>query len=473
MKPRTLAVLALLVGGLAAFIGFYERELPGSETRKQRAGRALPFEADQLVALDIDWQGRSLRLERTDTPAAQDEGDAAPAPATPPAEWRLVAPFAARADRAAVERLAGDLARLEVTRTLSGAERKDVGLEPPRGKLVWRTKQGEGTLEIGGQVPASQNVVVAASTRDGLAVVPGWFVADLDKPAGDWRAREALDVAREAIERLRVVPAGAPAIELVRGATGFALAAPFADMADRDRVDPLISDLTALRIEKFLDPPLAPEAAAGLAALVGRIEIGVAGRAQPQAIEVGGEVAPGGNRYLRLGEQAFEAKTALAEALQRPAAEWRSRNWASFESFRIERLRVEDGQGKVELVRDGADWKRDGARIPYPEVGDLLYALTSARAERVIPASEAAAYPAASPALTLTLVDGDGHEELLTLGAPRPEGVPARVAGRDVVLLLPGRAADEVTGKIAAIRAVQPLPSAAAEEGEKAAPQKR
>ena len=472
MKPRTLALLALLVGGFAAFIWFYERELPGTEERKQRAGRALTFEAGDLVALDIEWQGRKLRLERAE-PEAAPAGDDAGAGAPPAAEWRIAEPFAGRADRAAVERLAGDLARLEVTRTLDGAQRRDVGLEPPRGRVTWKTKSAQGTLEIGGQVPASQNVVVAASTREGLAVVPGWFVADLDKPPGDWRAREALDVPREAIERLRLLPAAGPAVELVRGAGGFALAAPFADAADRDRVDPLVSDLVALRAEKFLDAPLAPEAEAGLARPAGRIEIGVAGRPQPVAVELGAEVAPGGNRYVRLGAQVFEAKTALAEALARTPEEWRARSWASFESFRIEKLKVADAQGGFELVRDGVDWKRDGARIGYPEVGDLLYALTSAKADRVVPPPGAAAYPAAAPTLTVTLVDGDGREEVLTLHAGGPDGVPARVSGRDVVLLLPGRAADEVIGKIAAIRAAQPSPAAAAGTAAEESPQKR
>lgn len=471
MKPRTLAILALLVGGLAAFIALYERELPGTEERKQRAGRVLPFEAGDLVALDVDWQGRTLRLERSEPPAAATGEAAAALP--PPAEWRIVEPIAARADRAAVERLAGDLARLEVSRALEGTERKDVGLEPPRGKVSWKTKSGQGTLEIGGQVPASQNVVVASSSRDGLAVVPGWFVSDLDKAPGDWRAREALDVTREAIERIRLQPAGAAPVELVRGADGFAVAAPFADRADRDRVDPLISDLVALRAEKFLDPPLAPEAAAGFAAPAGRIELGVAGRAAPVAVEIGAEVAPGGNRYVRIGEQVFEAKTPLAEALMRPAEEWRGRAWASFESFRIEKLKVADAQGAFELVRDGADWKRDGTKISYPEVGDLLYALTSAKADRVVPPPAAAAYPAASPTLTVTLTDGDGREEVLTLQAGGPDGVPARVSGRDVVLLLPGRAADEVTGKIAAVRAAKAVGGEPEKAGETAADQKR
>jgi len=466
VKPKTLALLALLVGGFAAFIFLYERELPGTDERRQRAGRLLPVEADQITSLEIEWQGSTVRFEREAAAAAATESTpAAPPPAAP--AWKIVAPLAARADRAAVDRLAGDLTRLEVARSLADAQRAEVGLAPPRGKLTWKTADGEGWIEIGGAVPASQNVVVAAADRADLAVVPGWFVAELGKPAGDWRAREALGLSREAVRTLRLAPAGGPVLELARQGTGFAVTAPYTDAADRDRADPLLSDLIALRVERFLDPPLAAEAEAALAAPVGRIEIGVEGGGAPLTVEIGGELAAGGGRYLRVGGQAFEAKTTLAEALARDPEEWRSRGWTSFESFRVERLKISDRSGELDLARAGADWTRDGVKIPYPEVGDLLYALTSARAEQVLPPSAAMAYPPGSPTLTVTLADADGREEVLTLHAAVAEGVPARVSGRDVVLLLPGRVADEVEGKIAAIRAVKPLSGAAADEGEK------
>lgn len=441
MRPKTLALLTLVVAALAAFIYFHERRLPSSEERRERAGRLVTLEANEVTALELEWQGARTRFER---PAGQ-----------PASAWRLVEPLAARADGVAVERLLGDLARLAVSRTLEGTERSEVGLEPPRGRIAWEGEGGAGAIEVGGQVPASRNVVVAATGRTGLLVVPGHFVAELERPAGDWRTREVVAVGREAIERITLLPAGGEAVVLARRSDGFAVEAPFADAADRDRVESLLGDLVSLRVGRFVDPPVPESIERTLAASAGAIELGLAAGEPVLRLDLGGEVTPGGDRVLRAGETVFEARTALASALARTPAEWRSTSWTSFESYRVERIRIEDREGALELTRSGADWQRDGVPIAYPEVGDLLYALTSARAERVVPLVVGA--PVAAPTLTVTLLDGDGAEQILTLHPGGLDGVPARRSGREAELLLPGRMADEISARIAALRAARAL----------------
>jgi hypothetical protein len=176
-------------------------------------------------------------------------------------------------------------------------------------------------------------------------------------------------------------------------------------------------------------------------------------------VEVGAGTGAEGVRYVRADGQAVEARTRLAEALTRAAGDWRSRSWSSFESWRAERLSLTDAQGKLELVRDQGDWRRDGKKISYTEVGDLLYALTSARADKVVSGPDAAGYPVAGPGLTVVFADANGAEETLTLYSPRggEKLVPARVSGRDVVLLLPEKAVDDVRAKLAAVRAAAPI----------------
>jgi hypothetical protein len=454
VKPRTLVVLALVVGALAAFIALYERELPGSDARREAEKKVFRVEAEDLLGLEIEWQGARVRLERPPRPQGAD------APAfPPPREWQLLEPHAGRGDRTLADRLASDLAGLELVRALDEGDRAEAGLEPPRGRIRWRSSKGEGTLELGADVPASSNLVAAASGRTGFVVVPRAILSAIDRAPGDWRAKEVLAATREEIERVRLVPAGgaAEAVVLARRGEDFAVESPFADVADGDRVEPLLSDLTSLRVERFLDAPLAPEAEQGLASGPGRLELALRERTETFVVELGAEVAPESGRYVRAGGQAFVARSRLADALVRPPEDWRSRAWTSFDSWRIERLRVTDGEGTLELVREAGDWKRDGVRIPYTDVGDLLYALTSPRAERVLAGPEAAAVPVAAPELTLGLADADGAEETLTLHGPYDEGFAARVSGRDVVLLLPLKAAAEVQHKLAAVRAAKPV----------------
>lgn len=456
MRPKTLLVLALVVGGLAAFIAFYERDLPSSEERREREGKAVPVDAEELTEVAIDWGGETVRFTREPKPATTP--DAAPFGA-PARDWRIVEPIDNRADRGAVDRLAGDLAGLKIERTLEGVARADVGLEPARGTIRWKTPKAEGTLEIGGKVPASANVVVASSGRPGLLVVPGHFVEQLAKAPGEWRAREVLAATRDQIRSVTLAPAGGERVVLVERGTAFGLEAPFSDVADRGLVDPLLSDLIALKVASFVDPPQSPEAESALATGPGRIELGLEGQDAPFVLEVGAEAEAGGERYLRAGSTAFRARTNLVEALERGADAWRSKNWTSFDSFRIESLKIADATATTELVRSSGDWLRDGTKIGYAVAGDLLYAITSAKADRVVSGAEAAAYPVESPALTVTVADGNGAEEVLTLHGAAPDGsVAARASGREVVLLLPAAKVAEVREKLAAVRAAEAIP---------------
>jgi hypothetical protein len=462
MRPRTLAILAAVVAALAAFVLLYERDLPSTDERAARAKKVFRVEADEIAALEIVWNGATVRLERD--PGAPDEGEAAADALAPAGGWRMTAPFAARADRGLADRLAATLADLERVRRIEGGARSELGLEPARGRVSWTSKDGRsGALEIGGAVPASSNVIAADGAGDPL-VVAGALVTDLDRPPGDWRAKELVSATPAQVERVRLVPRtpidGVPEVVLARRGTEMAVEKPFSDAADRDAAEALLGTLTGLRAERFLDEPADPELERSLAAGPGRIELSLAGRTAPVVVEVGEEISPGGARRLRVDGQAAEARAGLADPLGRAPEAWRSRAVSSFEAWGVERLRIDDEAGKLELVRSGGDWLRDGAKLGYAEPSDLVHALTSARAESVRTGPEAAATPAGRPVLTAGIAGGDGQEETVTLYAAEDGLVPARVTGRDVVLLLPEAAVERLRAALAAVRAAEPVPSA-------------
>ncbi len=496
MKPRTLALLAALVAALAAFVLLFERKLPSSDERRSVADRIFRFEGAALETLEIEWQGQKLRLEREQGAKG---ADAVPtAPPDDAAGWRLTEPLAGRADRALVERLVTALLELERKRALEGAARSELGLEPPRGQLRWWTGDASGTLEIGGDVPASGNVVVAVAGQPAPLVVPRALIAELERPPGEWRAKEILPVGREGIERIRLEPRVGGELVLARQGTGFRVEYPYSDAADRDLVDPLLGELTALAAARFVDAPLGAELESALASGPGTLELTLSDRIEPFLITLGSEVGSGlgsgagsGMRIARAEGQAFETGTRLADSLARPAADWRSRSWTGFDSWRAERIRIETvaaaeataeetSSAPLELVRKGGDWTSDGETIPYTDVADLVHSLTAARAEGLVPPGDPAAarMPVADPTLTIVLSDAEGAEETLTLYAsakragaagatPEEATIPARVSGRDVVLLLPATLAEELEQKIAKLRAArsaaQPAPEAQAE----------
>jgi hypothetical protein len=145
MKPKTLLVLTALVAVLAAFIWFVERDLPSSEERAERATRVLPVEPDEVAAVEIDWGGETVRLERRASHEGGD-GEGEDAPAAP--EWRMTVPYDARADRAQVDTLLVALTGLRKSRTLEDVDRAEVGLDAPRGGVTLVTVAGERSLRV-------------------------------------------------------------------------------------------------------------------------------------------------------------------------------------------------------------------------------------------------------------------------------------------------------------------------------------
>lgn len=476
MKPRTVLVLALVVAALAAFLWFVERDLPSSEELAERARKVLPVAADEVRALAVEWDGRAVRLERAPAPGAGAGGEAGDdgEDDAPSGEWRLTEPLRARADRAAVDGLLTALTGLDKIRTLEDADPAELtrlGLEPPRGRVTLITGEGERTLLVGAEVPASENVLVSLAGGPEVWVTPRSFTARLDKEPGDWRSKEVLAVTRDEIGRVtlrRGPEAPAPAVVLVRGEDDrFRLAEPVADLADGDLVTRLLSDLVTLRAQRFLDEPGLAPGDLGLDPPRGVVEAELEGGGEPVRVELGAPLdreeadEDGVAVYARAvageGEaQLFEAVTGLDEAVARPAAEWRSPSWTALGSFEVDRLEVaEPGLPELVLAREGVAWRRGGEEIGYTAASDLLFALTDAEGEVADGEGELG-----EPLLTIRLVPREGEAETLTLYPELDGRHPATSSARQAVVLLPGEAVAGIREALEGVRAAEPVEEA-------------
>lgn len=487
MKPRTLLILTILVVGLGAFIAFYERDLPSSEEREQAAKRLLgTLEAEQVEAVTLQWGDQRVVLERqTPEEGSKEEGptkeggepeDALGAPAGPPkAGWRLTEPFQSRADTSLVDSLLGTLTGLEKKHTVEESEetasRADLGLDPPAATVTLQTEDGEQVLELGGEVPMSQDRVASLAGSGEISVVSGSLWNDVTREPGAWRDRAVIGLASADVDRLEIAAgeggAGKPVV-ITRDGEQFRLEAPIADRADRTEVRNLLSDLTGLRAQSFVDDP--KTLATGLGLEPPRAVVTLAGGSgEPVRLEVGESLdADLGRYYGRVQGQTFIFQIRdLLDKLERPANAWRSRSWSGLEVFRIRKVRVEDAAGELTVERVDNDWLRDGEKIPYAPVSDLLYAFADVDAERLLTPEQAAAQGLVlgDPELTLE-VEAEGFPaETLTVYAATDEGVPARASDRDVVFLLPPEQRTQLDTAVEGVRAaaVEPEPDDSAE----------
>ena len=492
MRPRTLLILLVVVLGLGAFIWFYERELPSTEEREELAKKILPVEKDDVQAVTLEFDGQVVSLERVEPPPpAPGEEKAAeePAPgetedafgegqdpeAEPSAQWRMTRPRQARADAFAVDGFLDSLTNLQKTRTLEGAVPAEVGLDKPQAVVRLRLKGGEErVLRIGSAVPTGGAVI--AQEGDTTAVVSDSILPEIRREPGSWRDRRLFTADREAVQRVGLNaggPAGGPSLALVRKGPGFQVEGPFKDAAARERVEELFSDLSGLSAEAFVDQPdrtpaemgLQPPQAVVQVALQGkppvRIELGSpVEESAPE--EIGEEMGPSPVlRWARVDGQLVQARTGLVEMVSRPAVDWRSGLLSAFEVHQIEKVEVQEGPAQTSLTRAGTDWKRGEETVSYVPVSDLLFAVTGAEAERLLAPAEIRLGP---PALTFTLAGKEAAAETLTLFPGTPQGVPARVSGRDAVLLLPAGKLQEIRERLKAVREAKPLTGEEAEE---------
>ena len=125
MRGRGLLILFLVVVGLAAFIWFFERDLPSTEDRLEQARLVLPLATDEVDSVVLEVGDQNVELVRRGSQEEMEAGGG----------WALVEPLEAAADRDAVEQLLSTVAELEKVRTLGDVEAAEVGLDPPRGTL--------------------------------------------------------------------------------------------------------------------------------------------------------------------------------------------------------------------------------------------------------------------------------------------------------------------------------------------------
>ncbi|HEX4494298.1 MAG TPA: DUF4340 domain-containing protein [Thermoanaerobaculia bacterium] len=463
MKPRTLLVLFVLVLGLGAFVWFYERKLPSSEERTASAKKVLTFDKAEVTAVAIDSPKGQIRLERTAGPAAPAGKDKAGEPAAASSsEWRLIRPLATRADSFAVDRLLDGIAGLEKTRTLDDVDAKAVGLDKPRAVVRLKMKKGgETVLKLGAEVPPGGSLIAGVDGRKGAYVVGDAILSEVDKAPGDWRDRLIFHGNRDAVQRIVLTGAPGGPVTLAKRPDGFWIESPFVDRADHDLVDGLLSDLTGLTADRFLDGSRSA-AALGLEPPHGSVEVVLAGSPGVR-IDLGtavtGAATPEGQpsgevSYARVGDASFEVRTRLGESARRVPVDWRALQLSAFEVHQVDSATVTDGGAPVALTRSGTDWKRGDTLISYLPVSDLLFAVTGARADRILTSTEAQGLNAgtARPLLTFALHTKDAGDETLTLYPQLAGGVPARVSGRDVVLMLPADTLTQIQAKLKTVR---------------------
>ena len=405
MNPHSTALLALVALALGAFIWFYEIE---GEAERARAAEADKQLFAGLEDSSIEW----IALETTDDVAARAERR--------DGRWWLTSPFEFPADAVALDAMAGALADLTHEQAIESDQPLSVyGLGEGAQRVEFGTSGDRYALRIGNKAPLGSNTYVARGADDAVFTVPTWRTNALSDELLELRDRRVLAFDLPSVRRITASwPGGRVVAE--RDGEGWRLREPLDGPADRDRIEALLSDLTYLRTDGFVDEPLDDEQA---------------GLDPPDfavSLELSSDVPDGATRTIRfelgqvwreeqrLARGSHETLYALASDrigdFPRELVEYRDRELARFVSSEAALLELvfapegaDEASVRVEARREGDRWTsqpalRDGA------AGDLVATLAHLKAGVI-------------------LADASGEAELAGLGLA-PATTRIRVLGR-------------------------------------------
>lgn len=235
---------SVCIGGALALLSWRSRLVATENTRDT----LCTFPPESVDALEVQVHGTNVaRLERDD------------------AGWRLVAPYAAPADAAAVARLVdvatvlplGDMRTEEELAELR-EDFTDFGLAGA-GEVQLRLHAGaaEAQVVFGARTASGKEVYARTVGLRNVFTLPVEALDAVPPDADGFRQRMLVSCPREEIAGIDLRAPGSPFVKLVRGRTAWTLVAPAEAPADAAAVTALADGLAGARVAGFVLPSAA------------------------------------------------------------------------------------------------------------------------------------------------------------------------------------------------------------------------
>ncbi len=436
MRTRPALILAAIALALGAFVLLFEKDVASTDEREERKARLFPtLELDEVEGVALERAAGKLVLEKAD------------------GAWRVTEPLADLADEERVEQLVRSLVEIEARAERDAAEIEGGDAATGLGEGAYRatlTLEGgeERTIELGAREVPGALRFARLPGQDTLALVDTAIGDELAIDADALRERTLIDASTLDVRRASLRFEGqAPLAFARREGERWWLEAPLEDEADAAEVQRVLSELIALRAERFVaDDELAQP-------VLSVVLTGESG-ATLESVDIGPEL-PGGNgrRLARLAERGVTVEiygATLFKELPTAPESWRSRAALDFASYEVVELGLERAGKSVRVSRmeagedAGPRWVvtpgTEEFALDVGAVDDLLARLSSVRALSITDGVSAADAGLESPAARITLVFREGApkpETVLEIGGTAGGGgIYARREGRDAILVV-------------------------------------
>lgn len=489
MQPRTTVVLFLVAAALGAFVYLYEIEGGAGRDREEEASRRLFPEVDASAVGFLLFRTKDDRLVE-----AVRIGE----------NWHLQQPVEFPGDDVNLNSIASTLANLTSETAIDSPAAPEVyRLGNDSRRVQFRAGDKRYTLQLGGEAPVGGNIYVARDDAPNEVVTVAAFrVNSFDRDLDSLRDKRVLSFDRAQVKR---VVAGWPggSVTIDKSEAGWQITHPAAAVgpADQKTIDDLLSDVSFLRAEGFVDEGEEATAAAGVAPIF-TLRLGLEEQ-EGAPLEVGLGVSGDGDdeNYLVRGRHArtlYRVPRARIDGLPRDLFAYRFKEISNFETSAVQAFEIvfqpKSGESSVEPVTvrvertddgwasTGDAWRPGKAAALVAEFARLE--ATSVESEEAT-AGELASFGLSPARITLRAFGGVGEAEVsdtveapsqiaeVVLGDLDSElGFPARAAGQKQVFRLDAALAEEIPASLASFQSdfLAPPPSEADEDSGDAGP---
>lgn len=297
-----------------------------------------------------------------------------------------------------------------------------------------------------------------------LAGLAGYaYFVDSKKPAKDEKPKEKVfSFERAKAKELRLLPAAADPIRLVKEASGWRLLAPNAAPADGEAVDALLSSLESLEIEAVVTDSPSALADFGLEPPKLAVEWAIEGQKDPLKLLLGDSVPAGNGIYAKLPAAArvFTLPAYLEGSFNKKPFDLRDRSVLHVKRDDVRSLEIGGPEGSYSLAKDDSgEWALVAplkTRAGRWSVDGLVGNLESLRMDEVAAeeAKDLKPFGLDKPVRTVSLGLGDGTSKRLEIGSsPKDKSYHARDAASRLVVVIPGALVDDLAKGMTELRA--------------------
>jgi len=442
MRWQTTAVLAAILIVLGAFYYVYEVRLgPEREKTEGRKGRVFTAEPADVTEVEIKRPDSTVKLKR--------ETDG----------WQIVAPVNARGDRGAVDETVSSIVTARMDREIEADPKSlgDYGLDRPAAEVTARLKDGKQIgLTLGAKSPTGVWVYAREAGKPAVFVVGDSVLRDTTRPVAELRDKTVLAFEQREVTGLEIDTRDDKiALESTDGK--WKMTKPRELPADADTVRDFLEKLRAARVKEFAADaprslePFGLDKPVRLAIQTGRDK----DRATKTLLVGRVEAAKKGVYAMRPGESTVmlipdETWTAIPKNV----AVLRDKAIVGFDRDKVTKIEIESPKGAVTFAKDGDRWKITAPQAltaDQVEAGAVLFKLRDLKAQAFL-TDDASGIPRylARPTVRVSITEQGAQAPRTVLLAPSPEkrggasSAYAAVAGQGPVVLVDGRALDEL-----------------------------